>query len=70
VLGGVTKRFQTPRGKMAITHKELDPVWVPPNWHYIEFARKHGLRVRDMSDASPNALAASRRGRSPFRAAP
>lgn len=53
---GRTKRFITPRGRMAITHKELDPVWVPPNWHYIEIARRNGLGVIDMSDASPNAL--------------
>lgn len=57
VINGTTKRFQTPRGVMTITHKELDPVWVPPNWHYIEIARKQGLRVVDMSNASPNALA-------------
>jgi hypothetical protein len=66
VLGGVTKRFQTPRGRMAITHKELDPVWVPPTWHYIEFARKHGLRVRDMSDASPSALSGFPPGQIPI----
>jgi lipoprotein-anchoring transpeptidase ErfK/SrfK len=56
VIDGVTKRFQTPRGKMAITSKELDPVWVPPNWHYIQIARKNGLGIVDMSDAPPNAL--------------
>jgi lipoprotein-anchoring transpeptidase ErfK/SrfK len=56
VIDGVTKRFQTPRGKMAITAKELDPVWVPPNWHYIQIARKNGLGIVDMSDASPGAL--------------
>jgi lipoprotein-anchoring transpeptidase ErfK/SrfK len=57
VIAGETKRFQTPRGRMEITHKELDPVWVPPSWHYHEIARKEGLRVVDMSNASPNALA-------------
>lgn len=67
VMGGTTKRFQTPRGKMAITHKELDPVWVPPNWHYIEVARKNGLRVIDMSNASPGALAGYPPGRVPIR---
>ena len=56
VIDGVTKRFQTPRGKMAITHKEKDPVWVPPNWHYVEVARNNGLGIIDMSNASPNAL--------------
>lgn len=57
VVGGETKRFQTPRGQMKITHKELDPIWVPPNWHYIEIARNQGLEVVDMSSASPDALA-------------
>ena len=56
-INGQTKRFQTPRGAMKITHKELDPVWTPPNWHYIEYARKRGLRVVDRSNASPDALA-------------
>lgn len=67
VLGGKTKRFQTPRGKMRITEKELDPVWTPPDWHYIEVARKHGLRVVNMSNASPNALAGFPAGREPIR---
>ncbi|HEX2095118.1 MAG TPA: L,D-transpeptidase, partial [Longimicrobiaceae bacterium] len=67
VMGGKTMRFQTPRGKMAITHKELDPVWVPPNWHYIEIARNRGLRVVDMSNAHPNALAGFPPGREPIR---
>jgi lipoprotein-anchoring transpeptidase ErfK/SrfK len=65
VMGGRTKRFITPRGRMAITHKELDPVWVPPTWHYIEYARRRGLRVVDMSNASPGALAGYPAGREP-----
>ncbi|HYH83025.1 MAG TPA: L,D-transpeptidase [Longimicrobium sp.] len=67
VIGGVTKRFQTPRGKMTITHKELDPVWVPPNWHYVEVARNNGLGLVDMSNASPNALAGYPAGQVPIR---
>jgi lipoprotein-anchoring transpeptidase ErfK/SrfK len=66
VLGGKTKRFQTPRGKMSITHKELDPVWVPPNWHYHEIARKRGLQVVDMSNAPRNALAGFPPGKEPI----
>ena len=65
VMGGQTKRFVTPRGRMSITHKELDPVWVPPNWHYIEYARQRGMSVRDMSNASPSALAGYPAGRVP-----
>lgn len=67
VIDGVTKRFQTPRGKMTITSKELDPVWVPPNWHYVEVARRSGLGIIDMSDASPNALAGYPAGQVPIR---
>jgi len=67
VIDGVTKRFQTPRGKMAITHKEKDPVWVPPNWHYVEVARRNGLGIIDMSNASPNALRGYPAGQVPIR---
>jgi lipoprotein-anchoring transpeptidase ErfK/SrfK len=67
VIGGKTKRFQTPRGEMKITHKEKDPVWVPPNWYYIDYARKHGLGLVDMSDASPDALSGYAAGQVPIR---
>jgi hypothetical protein len=67
VIAGETKRFQTPRGRMKITHKERDPVWVPPNWHYHEIARNNGLRVVDLSNASPNALAGFPEGDEPIR---
>ena len=67
VIDGVTKRFQTPRGKMSITSKELDPVWVPPNWHYVEVARRNGLGIIDMSNASPNALRGYPAGQVPIR---
>lgn len=67
VMGGQTKRFITPRGRMSITHKELDPVWVPPNWHYVEIARRTGRGIIDMSNASPNALAGYPAGQVPIR---
>jgi len=67
VMGGRTRRFVTPRGKMTITHKELNPMWVPPDWHYVEVARRHGLRVVDMSRAHPSALAGFPPGREPIR---
>lgn len=65
VINGKTRRFQTPRGAMKITHKQRDPVWVPPDWHYIEYAQKRGLQVRNMSNASPNALAGFPAGQVP-----
>jgi lipoprotein-anchoring transpeptidase ErfK/SrfK len=43
--GGRTMVFRTPIGRFRVRSKETDPVWVPPDWHYIEEARKHGLDV-------------------------
>jgi len=56
-VNGRTQRFQTPRGRMTITHKELDPIWVPPAWHYHRIAQRRGLRVIDMSHSPQNSLA-------------
>lgn len=38
-------RFETPRGRLVIQSKETDPSWIPPDWHYIEQARKRGLGI-------------------------
>lgn len=44
--GGDTHwRFETPRGRLTVISKELDPVWVPPEWHYVEEAQRRGLGV-------------------------
>ena len=37
--------FNTPTGKFRIVKKEENPLWVPPDWHFIEEARKKGKRV-------------------------
>ena len=37
--------FETPTGKFRIVSKEKNPLWVPPDWHFIEEARKKGNRV-------------------------
>lgn len=44
-LGGKTRRFDTPRGRREVVSKELDPTWVPPDWHYQEIAQKRGLTM-------------------------
>jgi lipoprotein-anchoring transpeptidase ErfK/SrfK len=67
VMGGKTQRFQTPRGRMTITHKELDPIWVPPDWHYVKTAQEQGLRLINMSNARPDALAGFPEGKVPIR---
>lgn len=37
--------FETPTGRFRIVSKEENPVWVPPDWHYVEEARKKKLSV-------------------------
>jgi len=39
-------KFDTPRGRRVVRRKEADPAWIPPDWHYAEVARDHGLRLR------------------------
>ena len=47
--GGVDEwKFETPRGKLVVQGKEIDPVWVPPDWHFIEFAKRRGLGVKPL----------------------
>lgn len=44
-VDGKTMVFDTPIGKFRIKSKEENPQWVPPDWHYIEMARKEGMSV-------------------------
>jgi lipoprotein-anchoring transpeptidase ErfK/SrfK len=37
--------FNTPTGKFRIVQKEQNPLWSPPDWHFIEEARKKGKRL-------------------------
>src|SRR5687768_2839656 len=41
--GGSHWKFETPRGRLLVQSKEEDPAWVPPDWHFVEQARKRGL---------------------------
>jgi lipoprotein-anchoring transpeptidase ErfK/SrfK len=44
-VDGKTIVFDTPIGKFHIKSKDQDPTWVPPDWHYVEEARKNGMKV-------------------------
>ena len=44
-VDGKTVVFDTPIGKLHVISKEENPQWVPPDWHYVEEARKNGMRV-------------------------
>ena len=43
--GGRTMVFRTPIGRFKILSKETDPVWVPPDWHFIEEAQGSGMEA-------------------------
>jgi lipoprotein-anchoring transpeptidase ErfK/SrfK len=43
--GGKQWKFDTPSGRLKVQAKEVDPAWVPPDWHYQEVAGKRGLGV-------------------------
>ena len=49
VDGGRILVFRTPVGKFRVRSKEEHPVWIPPDWHYVEAARKSGKRVVRLS---------------------
>jgi hypothetical protein len=38
-------RFDTPRGRLSVVSKDTAPVWVAPDWHYVELAQGRGLGV-------------------------
>ncbi|HEX2692765.1 MAG TPA: L,D-transpeptidase family protein [Gemmatimonadaceae bacterium] len=42
-------RFETPRGRLVVKAKDENPAWVPPDWHYVEMARKKGLGLVHLS---------------------
>lgn len=48
-------KFDTPRGRLVVQSKEMDPVWVPPDWHYVEMAKKKsfGILPLDRKKAIP-----------------
>jgi hypothetical protein len=41
--GGEHWKFETPRGRLVVISKDSMPMWVPPDWHFVEQARKRGL---------------------------
>jgi hypothetical protein len=43
--GTRTWSFDTPRGKRTVRRKDENPVWVPPDWHYVEVAHRKGFSL-------------------------
>jgi hypothetical protein len=50
--GGKEYKFDTPRGRLTVQSKEVDPEWVPPDWHFQEQAIKRGLGVMRLDRGS------------------
>jgi hypothetical protein len=46
--GGTEWRFDTPRGRLSVERKDVEPAWVAPEWHYVEAAQRLGLRLLHM----------------------
>lgn len=38
----------TPRGRRVVRAKETEPVWTPPDWHYIQTAHRRGHEVAQL----------------------
>jgi len=38
-------RFDTPRGVRTVVSKDSAPMWIPPDWHYVEVARREHLKL-------------------------
>jgi hypothetical protein len=53
---GRTWRFATPVGVRVVQSTEADPVWIRPDWAYIELARQRGLRLDSVSVQRPRVL--------------
>lgn len=45
--------FHTPRGETVVRAKEVAPLWIPPDWHYVELARKLGLHTTQLTYDQP-----------------
>jgi hypothetical protein len=50
--GASVWKFETPRGRLVVRSKEEAPVWVPPDWHYVEQARKRGLGLARLEEGA------------------
>jgi hypothetical protein len=53
--------FQTPRGVRNVLSAEIDPVWIRPDWAYVELARQRKLRLDSVRTRQPVQLADGRR---------
>ena len=51
--GGRVWDFTTPYGTRTVRGKQADPVWVPPDWHYVELARDSAFALVQLERGRP-----------------
>ena len=56
---GHTWRFATPVGIRTVLSTEVDPVWMRPDWAFIELARQKKLRLDSVSAGHPRLIRAA-----------
>ena len=61
VHGEKVWRFDTPRGIRSVRGKNADPQWTPPEWHYAETAREHGLKIEYLQLGKPREISRGRK---------
>ncbi len=58
---GHTWSFQTPRGLRSVLSAEVEPLWIRPDWAYVELARQRKLRLDSLPPRQPVLLSDGRR---------
>ena len=52
--GSVSRwRFETPRGRLTVVSRDSNPVWIPPDWYYVEEAIRRGLGIVRLTRGQP-----------------
>jgi hypothetical protein len=51
--GSRVLHFDTPRGHFTVQRLDSAPLWIPPDWHYEEQARKRGLGLVQLVRGRP-----------------
>lgn len=45
--------FATPRRRFSVLQKETTPLWIPPDWHFKEYAAARGLQTVQLNPSAP-----------------
>lgn len=56
-LNGRSWQFATPVGVRRVQSSETDPVWIRPDWAYVELAKEKRLKLDSVTTDRPHAVA-------------